>query len=168
MIHRGVHADTSPRRRAFSLVESLAVIVVLAIAIPPAVSMMVDGARTQADSVALTRATWYATSLLECVMADVNSDAPGLGFDALADADAYQTTPTTGFDDRNGVVIGHYAKYGLSHDLVIGELSNAAGVVTGDSDQDVFRTVTAQVTWTNRLGQSRTLSIGCLATDLGA
>lgn len=156
----------TPTRRAFTLVESLAVIIVLSIAIPPAVSMMVDSAGAQSDAVMQARATWFASALLEQVMADVNSDAPGLGFAALDDTDAYLTTATTGFNDRNAALVASYNAMGLTHDFLFGDLADATGAVTGDADQDVFRTVTAEVTWTDMSGASRTLSIGCLATEL--
>lgn len=156
----------SMRRRAFTLVESLAVVVVLSVAIPPAVSMMTDATRAQVDSVKQTRATWFATAILEHIIADVNSDDVNLGFDALADSNAYLTTPTTGLNDRLNVITTLYAGLGFTHSVQIGDLSDATGTVTGDPDVDVFRTITVGVTWTNMKGASRTLSIGCVMTDL--
>ena len=166
MSRRAPSMICSGRRRAFTLVESLAVVVVLSIAIPPAVSMMADAARAQADSVSTTRATWFATALLEQVIADVNSDDAGLGFAALADSNVYLTTPKVGFNDRNGPLIAHYSGLGLTHSVLIGDLADAGGVVTGDADEDVFRTITVGVAWTTLKGDSRTLSIGCVVTDL--
>jgi prepilin-type N-terminal cleavage/methylation domain-containing protein len=166
MNRRAPRSIGSSRRRAFTLVESLAVVVVLSVAIPPAVSMMADSARAQADSVTMTRATWFATALLEQIIADVSSDSAGLGFAALADSDAYLTTPGAGFEARNGPLIAYYATLGLTHSVLIGELSDAGGTVVGDTDEDIFRTVTASVTWTTLKGDSRTLAIGCVVTDL--
>lgn len=153
-------------RRAFTLVESLAVVVVLSIAIPPAVSMMIDAAKTQADSVKMTRATWFATSILENIIADVNSDDANLGFNALDDSAAYLTAPSTGLNNRLSGVIAFYNGYGFTHSVQVGALSNAAGKVTGVPADDVFRTITVGVTWTNMNGVSRTLNIGAVVTDL--
>jgi prepilin-type N-terminal cleavage/methylation domain-containing protein len=154
------------RRRAFTLVESLAVVVVLSVAIPPAVSMMTDSARAQVNSITQTRATWYATAVLEHVIADASSDDPVLGFAAMANSSAYLTTPTTGLNDRLGSISTYYAALGLTHTVTIGALSDATGTVTGNSSLDVFRTITVGVTWTTLKGDSRTLSIGCVVTDL--
>lgn len=154
------------RRRAFTLVESLAVIVVLAIAVPPAVSMMTDSARAQADSVTLSRATWFATGILEYVMADASSDAPLLGFAAFDDEDAYLNTPDTGLYARMSAMIAQYNTMGLTQSVTIGPLSNAGGVVTGDADEDIFRNVTVSVTWTTLRGVERTLNIGAMVTEL--
>ena len=154
------------RRRAFTLVESLAVIVVLSVAIPPAVSMMVDSARAQADSVTQARATWFATTVLEHIIADVNSDDAGLGFDALADSNAYLTTPKTGLEDRILTASAFYSGLGLTHTVQIGALSDASGVITGDPGQDIYRTITVSVAWTTLQGNSRTLSLGAVVTDL--
>lgn len=166
MSRRRTFPIASVRRRAFTLVESLAVVVVLSVAIPPAVSMMVDSARAQADSVKQTRATWYATAVLEHVIADVNSDDAGLGFDALADSNAYLTTPKTGLDDRILGISAYYNGLGLTHTVQIGALSDANGVVTGDAGQDIFRTITVGITWTTLKGDSRTLNLGAVVTDL--
>jgi len=156
----------SIRRRAFTLVESLAVVIVLSIAVPPAVSMMVDAARTQADSVKMTRATWFATSILENIIADVNSDDVNLGFSALDDSNAYLTTATTGLNNRLSAVIAHYNGFGLTHSVQIGALSESTGAVSGTPSENVFRTITVGVTWTNMNGVSRTLNIGAVVTDL--
>lgn len=166
MIRRANRSIGSVRRRAFTLVESLAVVVVLAVAIPPAVSMMADSARAQADSVTITRATWFASALIEQIIADVNSDDAGLGFAALDDSDTYLTTPSVGFEARNSALIAHYGSLGLTHGVLIGELSNASGTVVGDIEEDIFRTVTVSVTWTTLKGDSRTMGIGCVVTDL--
>jgi len=154
------------RRRAFTLVESLAVVVVLSVAIPPAVSMMVDSAAAQVGSVMQTRATWFATAILENVIADANSDDANLGFAALADSNAYLTTPTTGLNDRMSATTTFYAGLGFSHVVFIGALSDATGTVTGDVNQDVFRTIAVLVTWTTLEGDSRTLTISSVVTDL--
>lgn len=154
------------RRRAFTLVESLAVIVVLAIAVPPAVSMMTDSAKAQADSVTLARATWFATGILEYVMADASSDAPLLGFAAFDDDDAYLNTPGTGLYDRMDSIIAHYNAMGLTQGVTVGPLANASGVVTGDADEDIFRNITVSVTWTTLGGAERTLNIGAMVTEL--
>jgi len=153
-------------RRAFTLVESLAVIVVLSIAVPPAVSMMTDSAKAQSDSITLTRATWFATGILEHVMADASSDDAGLGFAAFADSDAYLNTPDTGLADRISAMSAHYASLGLTYSVTIGPLCDATGAVTGDADEDVFRQITAGVSWTSMRGVDRTLNIGCVVTEL--
>jgi len=154
------------RRSAFSLLESLAVIIVLAIAIPPAMSMMTEGARSQADAVAQTRATWFATAILETILADVASEDPDLGFEALDNFGVYLKTPVTGLHDRLAPVRDHYEPMGFSYDASAGPLSNETGVVTGDAQQDVFRTVTVEVSWSTLRGQSRTLTVDCVVTEL--
>ncbi len=114
----------------------------------------------------MTRATWFATSILENIIADVNSDDVNLGFSALDDSNAYLTTATTGLNNRLSAVIAHYSGLGLTHSVLIGGLSDASGAVSGTPSENVFRAITVGVTWTNMNGVSRTLNIGAVVTDL--
>ncbi|MCB9846463.1 MAG: hypothetical protein H6811_10825 [Phycisphaeraceae bacterium] len=132
-------------RRAVTLIEAVAAVTVLAIIVPPTVSMLVTSANGRADSVMIARASALADLVLEHVLADSCSDAPGLGFDALSDPDAYLETTTTGLYDRLSAACSPYANVGLSFSLEISGLVSATGEVTGDAGEDVYRVVTVIV-----------------------
>lgn len=154
------------KRRGFSLLETLAVMVVLAIAVPPASMMLADAGRARRDAVMMARATWLATGVLEHVLADVNSPAAGLGFDALDDSATYLDDATTGLYARLDSMMSFYDALGLSATVTIGPLADASGAVTGDADQDLFRTITVNVSWTDSKGEARTLALASQATEL--
>lgn len=154
------------RRRGFTLFEAMAVVVVLAIATPTALSMLMTGASARIDAAHVSRATWFATGALEQVLADVHSDAAGLGFDALADAPTYLNTPGTGLYARLDHLISHYTPMGLTLGVNIGGLVAYDGVATGNPDDDVYRYITASVSWTDASGDPRTMSVSAMVTDL--
>ncbi len=158
--------NKTPGRRAFSLIEALAVIVVLGIAIPPASMLLVDAGGARRDAVMTARATWLATGVLEHVLADVNSAEPNRGFAALADSALYLDDPTDGLLARLAVTIAFYQGLGLDAAVAISGLVAADGTATGDVYQDLFRRVSVTVSWTDSAGQARSLVIGAQVTDL--
>lgn len=154
------------RRRGFSLIEIVIVIVVLAVAVPPSLLMVDDVTRARADSVSTVRATALATGVLEQILADVYGGDPLLGFDALADSNSYLQTPTTGLAARISSMTGLYTTFGVGYSVQIGDLVDSSGAVSGDPANDVFRRVTVTATYQSLHGGTIDLPIGVMVTDL--
>lgn len=136
---------TSGVARGAALLEALLVVLVLAVAVPMAMSAATTGTKSRMRSANITKATALAELVLETVMADVHSSNDALGFDALADSDAYLTTPGTGLVARLGTLASPYTDAGFGYAVTVGPLVGPDGVTTGDADEDVFRLVTVTV-----------------------
>src|SRR5262249_24782175 len=127
---RDARRPSRPRgpRRAFSLVEVLADVVVLSVALPPSLGVIMDATVARRDSALATRAAFLATGVLEHILADVNSADASLGFSALSNSAAYLDTAATGLRARVQPMADQAAQYGVQYTVTIGALSNHAGV----------------------------------------
>jgi len=133
--------------RAFSLIEVIIAVIVLAIAVPPTLNMMDSAASGRVDAINTTRATLLATSVLEMVMADLSSNDADLGFDALSDTNAYINTPGTGLEDRLETLVEPYTSAGFTYSVNVGSLISADGTVSVDVDENIFRVITVRVSF---------------------
>lgn len=154
------------RRRAFTLIEAVVIVVVLAIAIPTTLTFLNDANQRRVDSVNTTRATALATCVMEHVLADVSSKASGLGFSALSNSNAYLNTAGTGLVARLSTFTNLYSGMGMTYTVTIGPLADKTGVATGVVTEDVFRVVTVAVSFTGADGTARTLNIKSMVTSL--
>ena len=91
------HANS---HRAFTLLEAIIVVLVLALSVPPTVAWLGDSAARRADSVNAVRASALATTVMETILADASSTSPSLGFGAFANSAAYLDTASTGLRAR--------------------------------------------------------------------
>ena len=152
--------------RAFSLIEVVIAVLVLAIAVPPTLNLLEDAGAGRVDSINTTRATMLAMSVIEMITADIDSSAEGLGFDALADEALYFETPNTGFHDRIESLIEPYLDVGLSYSVDIGALVSADGSVSEDVDENVFRVITVRVTFPSANTSSYVVPISTMVSAL--
>lgn len=153
-------------RRAFTLIEAIAAIVVLSILITPTVAMLRDSTTARVDATQQTRATLLAAAVLEQVEADVASSSSSLGMTALASSGTYLNTPGTGLVARMANLTSAYTSKGLAWALNVGPLVSADTTTTGDSLKDVYRWVSVSVSWTSaRSGAAKTFTTGLLVTD---
>lgn len=134
-------------RRAFSLIEVVIVVLVLGVAVPPTLNLLDSASAGRVDAINTTRATYLTTAVLETVMADLTSAAPGMGFAALADPAAYLQTPTTGLYDRLQPLTQTYADQGFSYEVRIGELVSSDGSVSAEPTDNIFRLITVSVSF---------------------
>ena len=154
-------------RRGFTLVEAVAATAVLGIAAPTLYLTMTDA--TRARAVEATRAITLAEAVLGHVLADAGSADPALGFDALANAAAYEAALRTRTDPIFGTF---YSGLGLTWSLTIEPVttSESAGdwtaVVNTGATSPQYRRVTASVAWTDPGGAARTLSLAVIVADL--
>lgn len=140
------------------------IVVVVALAVPPALESLRGVSAAQADAVSTARATALASAVLEHVVADVSSTAPGLGFAALESPGTY----VDGLRARLADVTGAYEDAGLTFDVSIGGLVSWTGASSGEADQDVFRAVTVDVSFPAARGGTQTLSLSVMLTDMSA
>lgn len=154
----------STPRRAFSLIETILVIVVIALVVPVSTRLMGDAAADRADSVNALRAGTLAEAIMESVIADVQS--PEYGIDALADPDSYLDTADTGFRDRFAPVATYYTALGFAYAIDIGPPVASDGLVSGDPQRDRFRLVTARVTWPGARGGTLELSVSAYTGEV--
>ena len=145
-------------RRAFSLLECVAVVAVLAVAVPVTLSFMDESASNRADAVNAARATVLGSAVMEHVLADVQSATGTQGFTSLANSSAYLSTATTGLYDRMLPVSAPYTTAGLTYAVTIGSLESFNGTVTGGA-ADVFRSVTVTVTYPSARGGNLSVSL---------
>jgi prepilin-type N-terminal cleavage/methylation domain-containing protein len=155
-------------RRGFTLVESIVVVVVVALLVPPAVSMLQSAQTSRVDSANTLRASVLAGAVMEQVLADASSPAASLGMAAFAAPATYTDTATTGLKARLAAVTSAYQTQGLTWSLSIGGLVSKTGSADADSAKNIFRTVTVTVTWNStRAGVgSRSYALTSLVTDL--
>lgn len=152
--------------RAFTLIETVLVITVIAITVPLATRMMGDASADRADSVNALRAGTLAEAVLEAVIADVQSDAAGLGISALADSATYLDTPTTGFRDRVSPATQFYTDLGFTYTVDIGPLVASNAQTQGDADLDRYRVVTARVSWPSARGGDLELAVSSFVGEV--
>ena len=133
----------------FSLVELIAVIAVLAVMVPTALSMLESAARERTGASKALVATSFAASVGEHIIADMHAGDPGIGFEALGDADAYTNDPDTGLRTRLVWLIGHHEALGYELELEVGPLMSAGGTPTGDPEFDLFRRITIVISWSD-------------------
>ncbi|MDX2115855.1 MAG: prepilin-type N-terminal cleavage/methylation domain-containing protein [Planctomycetota bacterium] len=77
-------------RRGFTLVETIAVLVVLAVFVPPALLAVRDSAVRSVSATLVSRARWLATEKLEDIIADRHSTTRGY---AYVDESSYPDEP---------------------------------------------------------------------------
>lgn len=150
--------------RAFTLIEAVTVVLVLAIAVPPAIAWLDEAVSARADAVNATRATALATAVAEHIVADCSSDATGLGFAALANSATYLSAPTTGLYARLTPITSFYAPMGFTQTVTIGPLIDKTGSVNSNSAKNVFRLVTVTIDFPSATGGKLHLVVSVLVS----
>jgi len=153
-------------RRAFTLIEVVIAVIVLAIAVPPTLNMMDSASAGRVDAINTTRATYLSTTVLETVLADMTSNQPLLGFDALSDAQGYLSTASTGLYDRLGPYTTAYSSVGFSYAVTIGELVGSDGFVSVNPGENIFRKITVRVEYASASGSSFSMPISMMVSEM--
>lgn len=153
-------------RRAFTLIEVVIAVIVLAIAVPPTLNLLDSAGAGRADAINTSRATYLATTVLESVMADLTSTQETLGFDALGDESAYLNTPVTGLYARLEGIVEPYTRMGLTYSVGISELVSSDATVSDDIDENVFRIVTVRVSFPSATSAAYTMPVSMMVTQL--
>jgi len=153
-------------RCGFTLVESIIVVVVVALLVPPAVSMLREAQVARVDSANAVRASVLCGAVLEQVLADASSPAPSLGMSAFSNSSAYLDTPTTGLRARLSSVTSAYTTLGISWSLTIGDPVAASGVADSNAALNIYRAVTVTASWNSARVGTRNYGVTALVTDL--
>lgn len=133
------------RRRGFTLIESVAAIVILAIAIPPLMWAMRDATVQRANPVLASRARWLAVERLEEVIADRHSTTRGYAY--LLAGNYPDESPVTGF---------------TGFDRTVDFTETGADLATPGSG---YMTVTVTVTWNDGDGDAQSLAVSTVLTE---
>lgn len=139
---------TRPRvisRRAFTLVEAIAAIIILAVAVPPMMVAVRDSAVSRADPILQSRARWLVTERLEDIIADRHSPARGYAYVTGTNYPAEATI--SGFPGFSRAV------------SIIETGASLLGAGTG------YKTVTVTVSWTSPKAGARSLAVSTVVTD---
>jgi hypothetical protein len=153
-------------RRAFTLIEAVVIVVVLAIALPTTLNWLDEANQRRVDSVNATRATALATCVMEHILGDVSSRNASLGFAALANSSTYLNTATTGLVARLTTFTSPYNTMGFAYTVTIGALVDRTGVTTGVATSDLYRIITVSVNFTGADGTARTVTVKSMVTSL--
>lgn len=133
------------RRAGFTLIETIAAIVILAIALPPMLFAVRDAHVQRVNPMLASQARWLATEKLEDILADRHSDTRG--YDYLT-AGNYPAEPSvSGFPAFSRSATFAETEADLS--------SPGAG----------YMTVTVHMSWVDATSTSRTLSIATVITE---
>ena len=135
---------TTPRRSGFTLIEMIAAIVILAVAVPPMLWSIRDAHSQRVSPMLASKARWLAAEKLEDLVADRHSTTRG--YDYLIAAN-YPAEPT----------ITGYAGFSRSVSLTETEVD----LVTAGTG---YMNVTVDVSWDHVTGSS-TLSVATVLTD---
>lgn len=132
-------------RRGFTMMETVAAIVILSLAVPPMLWSVTNAQRQRMNPILASKARWLAVQKLEDIIADRHSTLTR-GWTYVAAGYAAEN-PVTGYP-------------GFSRTVTLSETE--ADLVTPGSG---YMNVTVTVSWTNADGQSRTLSISTVLTN---
>lgn len=141
------HLGYRTRHRAgLTLIEAIAAIVVLTVAVPSMLWAIRDSTRRRVDPVLLNRARWLACERMEDILADRHS--PARGYSYLIGANYPAESPVSGFS-------------GMSRSVSITETGPPPSFAAGTG----FKTVTVNVTFSDGYAVPRTLSVAAVITD---
>jgi prepilin-type N-terminal cleavage/methylation domain-containing protein len=154
------------RSRAFTLIEVIIAVIVLAIAVPPTLNIMDSASAGRVDSINTTRATYLETIVLETIFADMTSADANLGFSALDDAAGYLSTPATGLYARLETVTEPFTSVGLTYSVEIGNLVASDGAVSDEVTENIFRTITVQVRFVSASGPAFTMPVSMMFSEM--
>lgn len=131
--------------RGTTLIETIAAVVVLAIAIPPMLWSIGEAHRQRIDPVLASRARWLATEKIEDIIADRHSATRG--YDHLAPANYPDEDPVSGLEGyRRSVTFNE-----TGSDLT----TPGAG----------YMTVTVVLEWLDTSDTTRSFSVSTVLTD---
>jgi Tfp pilus assembly protein PilV len=145
-------------RRGASLIEAVAVVLVLAISVPPTIAWMDRAASRRLDSIQIIRATNLVASVLDQVLSDASTADVGL------DPAAYLDTPTTGLRARLTTLTTPDQTVGITYQVSFGPLVASTLATTNDPTRDLYRLVTVSASYTDSIGIVRTLPITAIVS----
>lgn len=156
---------TSRSRHAFTLIESVVVIVVVALVVPGLLMTVRSSSVTAIDQQRRVACAWLASSVLESIQADAASAHPTLGFASIDDT-SYLTDASAGLYSRLEPISTPYAALGISYEVTVGDPTDLSGGVAAASDPGALREVSVTVTFTDTSGQARSAVFSTIVANL--
>jgi prepilin-type N-terminal cleavage/methylation domain-containing protein len=141
----------SARRQGFTLIETVAAIVILAVAVPPMLWAVAEAQHKRANPMLASKARWLAMEKLEDIIADRHSESGNRGWDYLIAAN-YSA-------EAKGSITG-YPQFSRTVTFLETEADLATPSATGG-----YMNVTVTVSWTNAEGAAQSLSISTVLTE---
>jgi prepilin-type N-terminal cleavage/methylation domain-containing protein len=143
------------RHRGFTLIETVAAITILAVAVPPMVWAIQEAHHHRADPVLFSTARFLATAKLEDVVADRHSPNRDYAWLIAGNYPAENPGDITGYPQYGRTVA--FSEHGAWNN---GTSSWSAGTD--------YMEVTVTVTWTDSQGIARSLAISTILTNYDA
>ncbi len=131
--------------RGFTLVELIAAVVVLSVAVPPMLWTLREAQLTRADAILAVEAQWLASDQIEAVLADRHSTT--LGYDHVTTSNYPTEDPVTGAP--------MFAR-------AVSVRETEADLVTPGTG---FKVVEVTVSWTTTRGRTHDLVIATVVTE---
>ena len=141
---------TRTRRTGFTLIETVAAIVILAVAVPPMLWAVTESQRQRMNPMMVSKARWLVVEKLEDVIADRHSTTLR-GYAWVVSGGDYVV-------ENPGDITGYP---GFSRSVAL--LETEADLVTPAAAG--FLTVTVTVGWVDAKGDNQTLDISTVLTD---
>ncbi len=145
------------RRTGFTLIETVAAIVILAVAVPPMLWAVTESQRMRINPVLASKARWLAVEKLEDIIADRHSSdvapAPIRGYAWVAGGGDYVV--------ENAGDIAGYPPFSRTVTL----LETKADLSTTAPPPLGYLTVTVTVGWVDAKGNNQTMAISTVLTD---
>lgn len=155
----------SHSRRAFSLIETIVVILVIALAVPGLLSSVQTTSVDAIDAQRRVAAAWLASSVLESVQADAASAHPSRGFEAIDDS-TYLDDPTEGLYARLAPLLAPLQNLGLSYTVSVESPIDLDGAAAAPSDQGAMRQVSVIVSFSDRSGRDISATFSTVVVNL--
>jgi len=144
-----VNGTTRARRRlGVTLVETMALIIVATIAIPPLASLAVSSSRAVVDERRMFQTAWLATAVTEQIVADAASGEDAMTLEAMGDA-AYAADLRA----RLATLSSAYEDVGVTYSIAFGTPVDAEGNAVDADDPTATRLVTVEARYVNELGR---------------
>lgn len=154
------------KRRAFSLIEAVTSVLMLAIAVPPMLGFVRIAGAERADAVTVARAVALGTLVLESALADASSPHGPLSYDAFENPMTYLYDPASGLAARLAALTEPYTRAGLSWTLDVGQPVGPSGVLEADPARNVFRVLTVRVSCPSARGDRFEMPLSVMVGDL--
>lgn len=142
---RSLAHRTGPRRRAFTLIETIMAIVILSLAVPAMLWAMKDAVSKRVDPVLADQARWLAVEKIETIMSDRHSTSRGYAY--VVNANYAAENPVSGF-----------TKFSRSVNIV----ETAADLTSAGTG---YKKVTVTVSYTDGQNAARSFALDTVLTE---
>ena len=140
------------RRAGFTLIETIAAIIILAVAVPPMLWAVTESQRQRMNPMMASKARWLAVERIEDVIADRHSST-AKGYNWVVNLNDY-------VPENPGDIAGYP---GFSRSVAL--LETQADLSTTAPPPLGYLTVTVIVGWVDAKGDNKTLAISTVLTD---